>query len=82
MEHSEQMRKRILDLIGEAKEQRLRPIEVKKTLEEKFQYSMFSVQKALKEMVSNGDLVFTYRDPCNYVEIPIDPKGERSIHEI
>ena len=61
-----------MDLIAEAKEQRFRPIELKRILEEKFQYSMFSAQKALKDMVRDGELVFTYRDPCNYVEIPMD----------
>jgi hypothetical protein len=76
MEHAEQMRNRILGLIAEAKDQRFRPIELKRVLEEKFQYSMFSVQKTLNEMVSNGDLIFTYRDPCNYVEIPMDQQKE------
>jgi len=82
MAKSERMRQRILNLVVEAKQQRLRPIEVKRILKEKFQYSMFSVQKALKEMVNNGDLIFTYRDPCNYVEVPIDQKRERSNQEI
>ena len=72
------MRQNILSLIAEAKQQRLRPIEVKRMLEARYQYSMFSVQKALEELVHSGDLVFTYRDPCNYVEIPIGQERQLS----
>lgn len=82
MEHPMQMRSRILNLVAEAKEQRFRPIELKRMLEEKYQYSMFSVQKTLNDMVRNGDLIFTYRDPCNYVEIPMDQERERLDWEI
>jgi TusA-related sulfurtransferase len=28
------------------------------------------VKKALKDLMQGGRLVFTYRDPCSYVEIP------------
>lgn len=82
MDQPLQMRNHILDMIADAKEQRFRPIELKRILENKYQYSMFSVQKTLNDMVRNGDLIFTYRDPCNYVEIPMDQQRERLDWEI
>ena len=29
-------------------------------------------EEVLKELVDGGELVLTYRDPCSYVEIPVE----------
>jgi len=31
---------------------------------------LFTTQQALNDLVREGELVFTYRDPCSYVEMP------------
>jgi G:T-mismatch repair DNA endonuclease (very short patch repair protein) len=61
---------RLLQLVVRAKDQRVRPHELEKMVESEFQLSRYTVSEALKDLVREGELVFTYRDPCSYVEFP------------
>ncbi len=70
MDKQDQLIAEIMVMVSSAKEQRARPHELQKTLSKKFDVPMSRVQKALAHLVEEEKLVFTYRDPCSYVEIP------------
>ena len=59
----------MVQMIG-ATNHRLRPHEVEKSLSERLGISAFTAREAVKGLVKEGELVFTYRDPCSYLEIP------------
>jgi hypothetical protein len=42
-----------------------------KALHSKLGVHSFTVQEALKDLVKEGAVVFTYRDPCSYLEYPL-----------
>jgi len=60
----------IMVMVSSAREHRLRPHEIQKVLAKKFSIPLSTVKNALAELVARARLVFTYRDPCSYVEIP------------
>lgn len=63
----------MVQVIG-ASNHRVRPHEVEKSLSKRLGVSAFTVREAVKDLVEEGELTFTYRDPCSYVEIPpIEP---------
>ena len=64
------MKKRTMELIVSAKDQRLRPREVEKIITHEFKTSRSSAHDVLKDLVEEGELVYAYRDPCSYVEFP------------
>ncbi len=64
------LKKRIMELVTTSKNQRMRPNDAKQTLARELDVSPFSVKKAVRELVEEGDLVYAYRDPCSYLEIP------------
>lgn len=64
------MKERLVELVAQAKDQRVRPHELEKVVESEFDLSRYTVGQALKDLVQDGELVFTYRDPCSYVEFP------------
>jgi DNA-binding GntR family transcriptional regulator len=66
----ERLKDEILAMISAAPNQRLRPHEVEKDLAHKLRVSMYTVQEAIRALAEEGQLVFTYRDPTSYVEIP------------
>jgi len=61
----------IMVMVSGASEQRLRPHEIQKAISLKYAVPLSMVKHVLNELVASEKLVFTYRDPCNYVEIPI-----------
>ena len=65
-----EIRRQILTLVTEAQNQRLRPHELGKQLCHNLGASNLATQQALNDLVREGKLVFTYRDPCSYVETP------------
>jgi hypothetical protein len=65
-----EMKERTMEAIWEAPNQRLRPIDLKRKLEEKHSLVPVAIRDVLKELIGEGKLVYTYRDPCSYVEIP------------
>jgi hypothetical protein len=70
MNRKDQLAGEIMVMVSSAREQRLRPHEIQKELSTKFSVPLSMVKDVLKELVEGERLVFTYRDPCNYVEIP------------
>jgi DNA-binding FadR family transcriptional regulator len=66
----ERLKKAVLDMISVAPERRLRPHELGKVLSHQMEVSRHTVQEAVKELVQEGHLRFTYHDPTSYVEVP------------
>ena len=64
------LKERLVELVVQAKDQRVRPHELERIVESESQRSHYTVSEALKDLVEDGELVFTYRDPCSYVEFP------------
>jgi hypothetical protein len=68
----------ILLLVTEASDQRLRPHDLEKAFFHKPGLSMHMVQQAVRDLVDEGKLAYTYRDPASYLELaergaPIHP---------
>ena len=59
-----------MELVATSKNQRLRPIEAAQILRQERGASSFAVIEAVSDLVEDGELVYAYRDPCSYVEIP------------
>jgi len=90
MNLSERINHQIMTLILTAKNRRLRPKDVEWSLADKLGVSVSTIKEALKVLINKGLLVYTYRNPFDYVEIPaveghnavrpmkvvIDDKGE------
>ena len=64
----EEIRERVLEAVWGAPNQRVRPVE----LEHEHGIALSAIKDVLKELVDEGELVLTYRDPCSYVEIPFE----------
>jgi len=60
----------ILEMMSAAPEQRVRPHELEKALSHKLEVSRHTVHESVKNLVEEGRLTFTYRDPTSYLEIP------------
>ena len=78
MSQSEQIRKRIMEMVTTAKNHRQRPYSVVKTVSDNLGVPIFRVKKALEGLLKERKLVFTYRDPCSFVEIPLNELSRRS----
>ena len=72
MNAHEKTRERILEAVWGAPDQRIRPVELEKKLEHEHGLALSAIKDVLKELVDESELVFTYRDPCSYVEIPVE----------
>jgi len=59
-----------MELVAGAAHQRVRPNDVEQTLAQEFDVTVTEVNESIKELVAKDDLVYSYRDPCSYVEIP------------
>jgi len=70
MTGTELLKNKLLDLVASSKNQRLRPSEAKRVLARELDISGLAVHEVVKDLVEEGDLVYSYRDPCSYVEIP------------
>ncbi len=81
MNQFEQIKEEVLLLVYSARYQRQRPHEVEKILSKKLGVSLFIVKEALEDLVEQGELVFTYRDPCSYIEVP-SAGGIRGVHSM
>lgn len=71
MTQSEQIRKEIMEMVTAAENQRQRPFLVVQTVSDNLAVPMFRVKKILEDLIKERQLVFTYRDPCSFVEIPV-----------
>jgi DNA-binding GntR family transcriptional regulator len=66
----ERLKDEIMALLSAAPDLRLRPHEVERGLAHRLGVSMYMVQEAIRVLAEEGRLVFTYRDPTSYIEIP------------
>jgi hypothetical protein len=71
MTQSEQIRKKIMELVTAAEDQRQRPHSVVMTVSSDLEVPIFRVKKVLENLVKERKLIFTYRDPCSFVEMPL-----------
>jgi hypothetical protein len=60
----------IMKMVAGSRNHRIRPRELEKTLSVEEEVPVSTIKKALRELIQKGKLVFTYRDPCSFVEIP------------
>lgn len=72
MIQSEQIRKEIMEMVTAAENQRQRPYSLVRTVSSDLGVPIFRVKKVLKDLLKERKLVFTYRDPCSFVEIPLN----------
>jgi len=77
MSESGQIKKKIMEMVTTAENQRQRPYSVVRTVSDDLRVPIFRVKRALEDLLKERKLVFTYRDPCSFVEIPINeiPRG-------
>lgn len=66
----ERLKKAILEMVAAAPERRLKPYELEKTLAHQLEIPRQTVQDAVKILVEEGHLTFTYRNPTSYLEVP------------
>ena len=71
MDQSEQIRQKIMEMVIGAENQRQRPHSLVKTISDNSGVPIFRVKKILENLIKERKLVFTYRDPCSFVEIPM-----------
>jgi predicted transcriptional regulator len=70
VDEQERLKEAILDMVSVAPERRLRPHELGKALSHELEILRRAVQEAVKNLVQEGHLTFTYHDPTSYVEVP------------
>jgi predicted transcriptional regulator len=63
-----QLKKEIMVCVSGATDHRLRPHDVEKTLSHKLGVSRQMVHQGIKDLVEQGTLAYTYRDPASYIE--------------
>ena len=66
----DRLKEAILEMMSAAPEQRIRPHELERALSHKLDLTRQTVHEAVKNLVEEGRLTFTYRDPTSYLEIP------------
>ncbi len=64
------LKNRLMERIASSRHQRLRPHEVEQQFAQELDLTTYVVHEAVKDLVEEGDLVYAYRDPCTFVEIP------------
>ena len=60
----------IVAMVREARAERLRPRELFKLLGEQHGLTWSAARRALSPLLHDQRLVYTYRDPCSFVELP------------
>ena len=71
MDSLERIKTHIMKMVFDAKNQRIRPHDLEKSISREIGVLISETKEALKELIQMGRLVFTYRDPCSYVEFPV-----------
>jgi hypothetical protein len=84
MTQSEQISKEIMEMVITSENQRQRPHSVVRTVSDNLGVPMFRVKEALEALLKERKLVFTYRDPCSFIELPLnDPaRGSRPLRVV
>jgi DNA-binding GntR family transcriptional regulator len=67
--HYHLIKQAILEVVSAASDRRLRPHELERTLSHRLAVSRPAVHQAIRELVGEGRLAYTYRDPTSYVEL-------------
>lgn len=65
-----ELKSRILDVVSKAPDRRIRPIDLERTIVGEGESSKTELKEALNALVEAQKLVYTYRDPCSFVEVP------------
>ena len=71
MNTQDRIRSRILNIVSNAPNHRIRPNTLHRTLVEEFGVPIQRIKDLLTDLIEERALVFTYRDPCSYIEIPV-----------
>jgi hypothetical protein len=72
MNAHEETKERILEEVWTAENQRVRPADLERRLAHERGLALSSVKDAVNELVAEGFLVYAYRDPCSFLEIPTE----------
>jgi DNA-binding FadR family transcriptional regulator len=77
----EHLKEEILAAISGAPDRRLKPhdLDLEKDLSHSLKVSRYTVQNAIRVLAEEGQLVYTYRDPSSYVELPAPNEPARSV---
>lgn len=70
MDTRKQIEDRILEIVSNQPNKRIRPITLERELREELRVPLHEIKEALNDLMEEESLVFTYRDPCSYVEVP------------
>ena len=66
----EKIRNNICDIVTHSERMRVRPNELEKAVSHKYGIHRHAVRGILKDLLDEETLVFSYRDPCSFIEIP------------
>ena len=61
---------RILEIVSRTSNRRVRPVLLERALRREFGFTVKEFKRALYDLVKAHRLVYTYRDPCSFLEIP------------
>jgi DNA-binding GntR family transcriptional regulator len=62
------VKEEIMVSVSGASEHRLRPYELERSISHRLAVRMQTVRQAVKDLVEEGKLAYTYRDPTSYIE--------------
>jgi hypothetical protein len=65
----EKVKDNICDMVMHSEGMRVRPNELGKAVSHKYGMHRYVVEEVLKELLGEETLVFSYRDPCSFIEI-------------
>jgi hypothetical protein len=65
-----ELKSRVLELVAKAPERRIRPIDLERAILGEGGSSKTALKQALNALVQAEKLVYTYRDPCSFLELP------------
>ena len=68
MNQYRRLKEETLHLVSDAPDERLTPHEAAHVLSHALRVSWWTVQQAFRDLVEEGDLVYTYRDPTSFLE--------------
>ncbi len=70
MQTGKQIKTRIMAIVSGASKHRIRPIDLERALVDEGEESKTAIKRALAELVQERKVVYSYRDPCSFVELP------------
>ena len=63
------LKEEIVRLVSEASEQRLMPHDLERIFSHRAGFTKHTIQQAIRDLVEQGMLAYTYRDPTSYIEL-------------